>query len=367
MKVSIVGCESYEQEEVDCAVREAIRMIRFKFKKGAKVLLKPNLLAPFSPEKAVTTHPAILIALCKILKEEGAKVFIGDSPGYPSAKKTLRVCGMEKVAEQYGANILDFNRLTLIELENDKNAILKKVRLPDILKKADLIINLPKLKTHGFMKYTGAVKNLYGFIPGGKKGYYHLITGTEKRFASMLIDLHGFVKPQLTIMDAVVGMEGNGPTAGNPKETGLILASRDCTALDIVASEIIGYKTEEITTITEARARGLNTKTEKIGLTDAKVFYKKPFRMHQKILPKFVLNLVYKDRISINNQKCEKCLICYKQCPAKAIELKNDALKINEKECIKCYCCHELCPEQAVVIKKSKVLTYGRRLLRIIT
>lgn len=367
MKVAIVKCESYEQEKVDKAVKEALNLIGFKFKKGIKVLLKPNLIAPFKPERAATTHPSILIALCKILKKKNAKIYIGDSPGWPNVKAVMDTSGMSRVAEEYGAELLNFNSSKKIDLMNEQNKWLKKVTLPKIIKDVDVIINLPKLKTHTFTRYTGAVKNLYGFIAGGKKGYYHLITGTEKRFAEMLLDLHSFVKPRLTIMDAVIGMEGNGPTAGRPKQTGLILASEDCTALDIVASEIIGYKQDDILTITGAKERGFNEKIEKAGLPDIKILYKKPFRLHQRILPKFITDLVYKDRIMINDQKCKKCLVCYNQCPAKAIELKKGVLKINEKKCIRCYCCHELCPEQAVRIKISLFLVYGRKLLKIFT
>ncbi len=366
MKVSIVRCESYEQEKVDHAVKEALRLIGFKFKKNIKVLLKPNLITAFPPERAATTHPSILIALCKILEKENAKIFIGDSPGWPNVKSVMDISGMSRVAEEYSAEILNFNSSKKIELLNERNKWLKKVALPEIVKDVDIIINLPKLKTHTFTKYTGAVKNLYGFIIGGKKSYYHFMTRTEKRFAEMLLDLHSFVKPQLTITDAVIGMEGNGPTAGRPKQTGLILASEDCTALDIVASEIIGYKQDDILTITGAKERGFNEKIEKAGLPDIKVLYKKPFRLHQKILPRFITDLAYKTSIRINDQKCKKCLVCYKKCPAKAIELKKGVLKINEKKCIRCYCCHELCPSHAIDLRYSSILTCGRKLLNLL-
>lgn len=367
MKVSIVRCEDYEQKKVDKAVEESLKLINFKFKKGMKVLLKPNLIIPSKPEDGMTTHPSVLIALCKLLKKENAKVFVGDSPGHPSVKKTFKVCGMEAVANECGAELLNFNSLNLIKFENKNNKVLKEVNLPGIISEFDLIINLPKLKTHVFMKYTGAVKNLYGLVTGGKKSYYHLITRTEKRFAEMLLDLHSFVRPQLTVMDAVIGMEGNGPTAGKPKQTGLILASEDCTSLDIVASKIIGYMPEEILTITEAKNRGFNQTVEKVGLSDVEVKYKKPFTLHQKLLPKLITDLVYKDKIWIDDKKCEKCMLCYKHCPAKAIEFKKNVLRINSKKCIKCYCCHELCPEHAVRIKISLLLVCGRKLLRMFT
>lgn len=367
MDVSIVKCNSYNQEEVDLAVKKSLDMIGFEFEKDIKVLLKPNLIGPFAPEDAATTHPSVLIALCKILKEKNAKVYVGDSPGHPDVKKVLKISGVEDVAKMYGAELLNFSALnSSIRLENEQNTVLKTVELPRVVKEVDLIINLPKLKTHIFMKYTGAVKNLYGFVIGGRKNYYHMLTGTEKKFAEMLLDLHSFVKPQLTIMDAVIGMEGAGPTAGKPKRTGLVLASKDCTSLDIVASEIIGYRPEDIATIVEARKRGFNEPVNKIGFTDAQVVYKKPFRMHLKILPKFIRDVVFKPDMSINAKKCEKCLACYKQCPTKAITSKNGCLKIDLKKCIRCYYCHEICPVHAVGIKPSLILTYGRKLLKIV-
>lgn len=367
MDVSIIKCDSYNQEEVDLAIRKSLNLIGFEFKKGMKVLLKPNLIGPFFPEDAATTHPTILIALCKILKEKNAKVYIGDSSGHPDIKKVLKISGIEDVARMYCAELLNFNSLdSSIRLENKQNSILKEVDLPKIIKEVDLIINLPKLKTHILMKYTGAVKNLYGFIIGGKKNYYHMLTITEKRFAEMLLDLHSFIKPQLTIMDAVIGMEGAGPTAGKPKHTGLILASEDCTSLDIVASEIIGYQPKDIATIVEAKKRGFNESVNKIGLTDVKVIYKKPFRMHLKILPRCIRDVVFKPNMIIDNQKCKRCQACYKQCPAKAIILKNDCFKIDLKKCIRCYYCHEICPVHAVEIKPSLILVYGRKLLKIV-
>lgn len=356
MKVSIVKCESYKQEEVDQAVKEALKLISFKFRKGMKVLLKPNVLYAAPPEKAITTHPSILIALCKLLK--GCEIYIGDSPGYANKDEAFKVSGISDVAEKFKTNLVNFNTTNLIVFKNDKNVFLKEVYFPKLIKEVDLIVNLPKLKTHGLMKYTGAIKNLYGFIPGGKKAYYHLMADSEEKFGQLLVELYRYVKPKLTIMDAVVGMEGFGPSAGNPKQTGLILASKDCLSLDIIASGIIGFKPEEIQTTKIAIEKGLYSHIEKIGSKDIRVKYKKA-RTLEKKLPRFIKRLIYKNRIRIDNKKCKKCYICYAHCPAKAIK-KGEKLTIDNKKCIQCFCCHELCSHKAVRINNFLINLIGK-------
>ncbi|MCG2717228.1 MAG: DUF362 domain-containing protein, partial [Nanoarchaeota archaeon] len=206
MKVSVVKCNDYEQKNVDDSIKEALNLINFKFKEGIKVLLKPNLIGAFKAEYAVTTHPSIIIALCKILKEKNTEIYLGDSQGIPNIKKVFEITGMEEVAKKYNIKLVNFNSSKTIKLKREQNKILKESSFPDIIEKVDLIINLPKLKTHVFTQYTGAIKNLYGFIIGGKKSHYHLVNKTEKKFSEMLIDIHDLIKPQLTITDAVIGM-----------------------------------------------------------------------------------------------------------------------------------------------------------------
>lgn len=359
MKVAVVKCDSYEQEEVDNAVSKALNLIDFKFKKGTKVLLKPNVLHAAIPERAVTTHPSILIALCKLLK--GCDIYIGDSPGYSNKDDAFKISKILDVAEEFKANFVNFNTTNLIQFKNEKNIFLKEIYLPKLIQDMDLIINLPKLKTHGFMKYTGAIKNLYGFIPGGKKSHYHLVANDEKKFGRLLVELYGYVKPQLTIMDAVIGMEGAGPSQGKPKKTGLILASEDCLSLDITASEIIGFKAEEILSTKIAIEEGLFKGVEKIG-EDVRIRYKRS-RLTESKLPLFIRKLLYKNNIKINDKKCKKCYICYTHCPPKAIEKKNNKLIVNKK-CIHCFCCQELCPHNAIKVEYSFLLNVAKKIMK---
>ncbi len=365
MKVSVVKCSSYKQEEVDQAIKKSLKLINFKINKGIKkVLLKPNILYGAHPDKAVTTHPSIIISLCKIFK--GCKIFIGDSPGFSSnINDAFKKSGIEDAAKRYNAEILKFNTAKLTKFKNNKNKFLQSIYLPKIINEVDLIVNIPKLKTHGLMRYTGAIKNLYGFIPGGKKSDYHNIARTEEAFGELLVELYQFIKPQLTIMDGIIGMEGQGPGAGKPKRTELIIASKDCLSLDIVASEIIGFKHQEILSTKKAIEAGLFRGVKIKGEKDIKIKYQK-IKTIPSFLPTFVKELIFRTRLQVT-KKCKKCYICYNHCPTKAIKkIKDKELKINQKECIKCFCCQELCPYKAIEITYNPLMIIGKKILELL-
>ncbi|MCX6710502.1 MAG: DUF362 domain-containing protein, partial [Candidatus Woesearchaeota archaeon] len=261
-RVSIVRCSSYSQKEVYAAVKEALSIIDFRFSKGVTVLLKPNILSPKKPEFAVTTHPAIVEAVCKLLKEKKCRIIIGESDGAGTTKKGFEVSGIGAIAKKHGAKTIVFETDAKVKVKNRKNLVLKEFFVAKTLKDADLVINLPKLKTHSLTKYTGAVKNVFGVIPGATKTLYHKKAPDVNRFSHLLLDIYQSVKPQLNIMDAIVGMEGLGPGAGTPKKTGYIIASRDCVALDFVASKLAGFVPETIRTIDYAFKRGISKKDE---------------------------------------------------------------------------------------------------------
>lgn len=369
-KVSIVKCESYKQKEVDRAVKEALELIDFKFKKKAKILLKPNMLHASSPEKAVTTNPTVLISLCKLLK--GCDLYIGDSPDASYSAKgawdVFRVSGILDVAKKFNATFINFNTTKLAKFTNEKNVFLKEVYLPKLINEMDLIINLPKLKTHCLMRYTGAIKNLYGFIPGRKKIYFHLVANNEEKLGKLLVELYQYIRPELTIMDAIVGMEGVGPYAGNPKKTNLVLASTDCLSLDLVASEIIGFKAKDVPTSKIAIQQGLYKGIEIVGLKNVRIRYKKAIPL-ELMFPKFLRRIIFNKKIEIENKECKKCYRCYHNCPAGAIEKKDGKLIVNRKKCIRCFCCQEFCPYKTIKFNQgfifnlaSKIGDYSERL-----
>ncbi len=360
-KVSVVKCDSYDEELVLQKVREALDLVGFQIKQDSKVLLKPNVLSAKSPDEAVTTHPSVINAVCKILKERKCKISISDSSGMGvgGTREAFKKTGIEKIAKRYDAELIPFEESKIV-YKKINGKILKGIHVSKSLLDADFIINMPKLKTHTLVGYTGAVKNMFGIIPGGKKSYYHKICGNQIIFADLLIDIYNCRIPNLNIMDGIIGMEGNGPAAGKIKKTGIIIASKSGVALDFVAAKIIGFKTDDILTNKALVKRNLKPEIEVVGEKNIRIKYEQPIKTIRKV-PGFLLKIFYSlvnPNIKVNKKKCKKCLVCLKACPVKAISLINNEIKINKKKCILCYCCHELCPEKAIIIGHSSTARF---------
>ncbi len=372
--VSVVKCEDYDIQKVREAIKKSIDLlggISAFVSPGDKVLLKVNLLMKRRPEKVTTTHPAFAQALAELVLEAGGKPVIGDSPGgyHFYTRGTLEAvydtCGMKEAAQRSGAE-LSYNT-DMIDVPYPEGRIMKSIKTIRPVLEVDKIINIPKVKTHMMTVYSGAVKNLFGIIPGSYKAEYHLRFEDTGDFADVLIDICSFVKPVLTVMDAVVGMEGYGPTNGTPKKVGLVISSPDPYALDVAAVDIIGLKPEQVPTIRKAAERGLCTgrlkdlsilgeKIEGVRVKD----FKKPtvkvaFNFYNIFLPKFItrwLNKVIKPRPFFKNGACKGCGMCARACPPKAIEMGGGRPQVDLNRCIRCFCCHELCSYNAVDIKR---------------
>ena len=369
-KVALVKCTSYDQKDVDKAVARAIKLLGGidKFvKKGSKVLLKPNMLGAAKREQRVATDPAVVEAVIKILKKKKCTIYLGDSPAIGSAASVAESCGIKKVCDKYNIEILDFSISE--KFVNLEGKIVKDFILPSKLNEIDAIINLPKLKTHGFLTYTGAVKNLFGLIPGLQKASYHLRLTKKEEFSTMLLDLYGFTKKQvkLNLMDGIIGMEGSGPQNGNPKKSNFILASSDAIALDSVTCELISISHEKIFTNFFGGKRNLgNSNFENITILGDKFddlktsfSYIKTASISEKV-PKFLMNFIKNKIVAkpvIDKNKCLGCRNCFNICPAKTIKMRNDKAVIYYDKCIRCYCCHEVCPYKAIVLKET--LTTG--------
>ncbi len=373
-KVSFVPCKTYQQNEVNQAVQQLLAELgglAQYIKPGQKVLLKVNLLMKKPPEAAVTTHPALVEALVNQIQALGAKTIIADSPGGPFTKAWLKgiyqETGMVKVAKRTGAE-LNWN-FEQQEFSYPEGRILKHITLAKIVKEADVVISLAKLKTHGFTIYTGAVKNLFGTIPGLLKADYHLRLDDVRDFSDMLVDIAQFVKPTLSIMDAVIAMEGPGPSAGEPKSVGLLAASENPHGLDLACCYLIGLNPEQVPTLQKAIARGLIPKNIREldirGIADEEfkpIPFKVPATSRSRHLPiplpakldDFFYKLLRPKPIFIH-KKCINCGLCARNCPPQCIEMIASKPQADLTRCIRCFCCQELCPERAVEIKRSKL------------
>lgn len=368
-EVSTVKCDSYDDEKIRNAVESSLAPLgglESIIKEGDRVLIKLNLLSAKPPEAAVTTHPAVVRAVVKMGQELGATITVGDSPGGGSSvssyKSLLQKTGIQKVIDETGCQCVRFDEAT-IDVSSNKAKTFKKLTLSKAITEADVIIGLPKLKTHSLTYYTGAVKLLYGYIPGMSKPEYHMHTaGDINLFADLLLDLHEMYTPTISIMDAVVGMEGAGPSNGNPRKIGLLLASKSCTAMDYVAVTIAGFDPMTVPTVKMANERSIGPSSlteitifgEKVEPLIMKDFRKAKTMWLSRALPPFMTNIIKtiiaaKPRIEAS--KCKKCGECSRDCPPHAIKfMKGSTPVIDYGKCIRCFCCQELCPEGAIDI-----------------
>jgi uncharacterized protein (DUF362 family)/Pyruvate/2-oxoacid:ferredoxin oxidoreductase delta subunit len=370
--VSIEKCENYEYENVKKAVKKSIENIgglEKYIKKGENVLLKANLILKKHPDDAATTHPQIVRVLAELLKEYGANVFIGDSPGGPFnlqlLKSLYKYTGMEKAAALSGASLcLDTSSSSVSNPDGEK---LKKLTVTNMVLKADKVISVGKFKSHRMTSLTGAVKNMFGAIPGTTKAEYHFFCQNIDDFANSLIDICLYTKPVLSFLDAVYGMEGNGPTAGDKRYIGAIMASENPFELDLAMTKMAGAKPDDIPIVKESLRRNLCSfeKLKIIGninnfiMDDFKIPKNKSLHFLGNNPPKFLNDFVklhMNPRPVFNKSLCIGCGDCMRNCPAKIITMKNHRPKADLKKCIRCYCCQELCPKKAVSVKTPVIL-----------
>lgn len=367
-RVALVKCESYELPVLDNSLKKLLGLLggvgEF-IKSGEKVLIKINLLSGRPPEKAVTTHPNLVEAVINLVKEAGGIPAIGDSPGervtFTGLARAYRIAGFEEVSQRTGVPLLSFED-DVMEVDNSKGYLYKKFTVTKRIKDFDVIISLPKLKTHPLTYITAAVKNNFGFIPGLRKTEFHLKLPDRELFSQMLVDLLGAIKTNLVILDGIVAMEGNGPASGVPRKVGAILASRNPVALDFVACQLVGYKNLlDIPTNRVAVERGIfhpedmEILGERIEDLRVKDFKRIPHDVSQKI-PKFLLKWLkslLSPKPKIIDELCNRCYYCLEDCPVKCVEKnKSGTLSIRYSDCVRCFCCQELCPQGAIIIER---------------
>lgn len=365
-KVAIEKCPDYQQLKVDAAVRSAVDAlggIGAFVKPGQRVLLKPNLLSGKPVEKAVCTHPAIFRAIAVLVREAGADPFMGDSPGFGSARRVAQKCGLLEAADELGVEVVNFTEA--VEVDNPWSKTYPRLRLARHVIDADAVINLCRVKSHGMMLMTMAVKNLFGCIVSLQKAKWHLNAAhNHKAFTEMLLSVYKLANPVLNMADAIVAMEGNGPGAGTPRPLRFIAASPDAIALDSVIGDIVRLKPQWNLTASLGGQMGLGepdlSKIDISGppLAELRVDdFKFPRQGPpvEKRLPK-ILDWLLGDagvsRPEINNALCTRCSACIKTCPAEVMTLQaappDGFVRIDRKKCIHCFCCQEVCPENAI-------------------
>ncbi|HPE69210.1 MAG TPA: DUF362 domain-containing protein [Thermotogota bacterium] len=340
-------CSEYAQ--VSRAVSSLLSPFSEQFLPGMKVLLKPNMLAGYTPEKGVTTHPSVVGAVCQWLQQKGCQPAVGDSSGAPGFSSVARKTGMEALCNQHNIPLLE-----LSQPQTRKGEIYREIQLSGVLQQFDRVINLPKLKTHAQMGITMGVKNTYGCVPGFHKSKGHLRAQNSSGFADLLIDIHNLVNPSLTLLDGVVGMEGNGPANGSTRRFGILAAAPNAYALDMAVCKLLGVEPQKIPVLQRAQQRGYIPPFTSHWLENPQhppriPRIKLPATSPVLPLPSWLLPIARRlSRVpSIDPARCVACKLCQTHCPAEAIDI-DKGHRIDRKKCIRCYVCQELCPENAI-------------------
>jgi len=365
-KVALIECRSYENDRVEAAVRRGLEFIggldSVFINQEKKLLLKPNALSAKEPERCVTTHPAVFRAVAQILQEADYELTYGDSPSFGKINTVMTKTGIKAVANALEIPLADFENGRTVSFPEGQR--IKQFYIADGVLECDAIISLPKLKTHGLTRMTGAVKNQFGCIPGFFKPEFHVKLPDAEQFSEMLVDLNRLLKPKLYIMDAIQSMEGNGPGSGDPVETGFILFGTDPVAMDTVACLIMNISPGKVPTnrIGAELRLGINEPDNiQIVGDNWQRYVQKDFAINRGIEVKsgspFRTYLARKFLILkpvINRDLCQRCNVCVEQCPVtpKALFWENDDHTkppvYDYQKCIRCSCCQEVCPYGAI-------------------
>ena len=358
---------SYEYKRVRAVLFEVLDSLAGgAVKIGSRVVIKPNLLAPAEPASAMLTHPAIVRAAAEYVIEKGAKPFISDSPAMGSFGKVLEASGIRDALRGLDVAFREFKDSRFVEVGEP----FRRIEIASDALDADMLINLPKLKTHSQMLLTLGVKNMYGCVVGLRKPEWHFRTGVDRKtFARLLVQIYRAVGPSVTLMDGILAMEGEGPgKSGTPREIGVLIGSRDAIALDVAVCRMLGLDPYSLLTNDVAR---------EMGLLDEKITIEGDIpSVHSFRLPEisplifgppklhgFMRRHLLQRPVS-HESACKLCGECWKYCPAGAIKPHGKKVGFDYDKCIRCYCCLEVCPHAAIGTRETLPGRVARRVLR---
>ncbi|PLY00154.1 MAG: (4Fe-4S)-binding protein [Desulfuromonas sp.] len=376
IRVAINQVPDYSRDNISRAIRNQIDLLGGMagfVKPGQTVLVKPNMLAGKSPEKAVTTHPEVVRAVIEEVLRAGGKVLVGDSPGIGKSDQVARKCGIMQVIEETGATFTPFIESVLVP---GKNGIFQHLEIAKEVLAADVIINLPKLKTHQMMGLTCGIKNMFGAVVGMRKIRLHLQAGTNKEFfATMLLELAEFLNPALTLVDGITAMQGDGPGSGDPVQVGVLIASPSMQAVDTVACNLLNLPDSSVWTQKVALAsQRPGCRMEEIALVGEPIEGLRPqqFKPAKSTdvnfsLPAFLRKPLKKSitaRPEPDHNLCVRCGECVKSCPPRAMRITHNRLEIDFATCIRCFCCQELCPHGALETRQGLLLRLSRLFIK---
>jgi len=347
----VIRPSTYDYASLKPRVFEILDSLGVKIAPGKRVLLKPNFLSPAKPEEALLTHPLVIRAVTEYVIEKGGRVKIGDSQAIGSLERILKENGVRKALVGLDVEIVEFARSRKVDIGEPFG----KIDLAADALDADIVINLPKLKTHGMMMLTLGVKNLFGCVVGFRKPEWHMRAGVNHDlFARLLVQICRAVNPAVTILDGILAMEGEGPgKSGKPRHVGVLMGSADTVAIDRTACTMVSMAPEALPTNRAARELGMaEGKIEIDGTLPEVLHYKIPGVRPTGRITSLLRNQLIRKPVA-DGEACKLCGECRKYCPAKAITGEGDRLRFDYGKCIRCFCCLEVCPFGALRIRES--------------
>ena len=377
-RVSVCRCPDYQPTNLTRAVEKCLSALEpLPLSRGDRVLLKPNCLsAHHGPDQPVNTRVEVIEAVGHYLRNHyQANLVIADSGGmgsYGKSKQVYALMGLDRAAIRLKAELINLEGFGLIELHTPNGKILPKFKATALLDQIDVIVNLPKLKTHILTGLTGSIKNFLGLLPGSLKRAVHVIAPSGQTMAGALVDIWGGIKNKiprtLNLIDGIIAMEGAGPTHGQANPTGWLLASTDPVALDVTSATIMGFHPDRIPTIIQAAETGLGisdpTRIELQGALWPELpvtGFKHPFtrtrEWAERVIPAYLIgkafDWLYEAKPKIKTEHCRQCGLCVQACPSQALQISEQGLRLDQNLCIECYCCLEHCPSEGLWVPRG--------------